>query len=131
MVGGGSNKRDDGLPAISSANIFSALESRRRKSNKKTRSEKEKNEVPKKVGEGDKLASPQVWTAAPVSVSSWADCEEDDDEYFALPALPPIVDESSSSVHDAPSDSREDLSQVSWCTKLFSFFHVFSYRFLF
>ena len=113
MVGGGSNRRDDGLPAITSTNIFSALESRRKKTNKKTRSEKDKNEGLKTTSEGEKLATPQVWTAAPVSVSSWADCEEDDDEYFALPALPPIVDESSSSVHDAPSDSREDASQVS------------------
>jgi hypothetical protein len=109
MVGGGSNKRDDGLPAISSTNIFSALESRRKK---KTRSDKDKSEGPKTASEGEKSGSTQAWTAAPVSVSSWADCEEDDDEYFALPALPPILD-ASSSVHDAPSYSREDASQVS------------------
>ncbi|MCO5574410.1 hypothetical protein L7F22_028195 [Adiantum nelumboides] len=105
---GGMIKRDDGLPAISSTNIFSALESRRRKSSKK-RSEKEKGESKSKEGQQQETA-PQVWTAAPVSVTSWADCEEDDDDYFALPALPPIVDQPTETALDA---SHEDLSQES------------------
>jgi hypothetical protein len=42
MVGVG-NRKDDGLPAISSTNIFAALESRRRESNKKKSLEREKS----------------------------------------------------------------------------------------
>ncbi|KAH7437143.1 hypothetical protein KP509_05G058400 [Ceratopteris richardii] len=103
---GGMTKRDDGLPAISSTNIFSALESRRRKSSKK-RSDKEKGESKSREAHQETTV-PQVWTPAPVTVTNWADCEEDDDDYFALPALPPIVDQPIQPVFDAGND---DLSQ--------------------
>lgn len=102
-------KRDDGLPAISSTNIFSALESRRRRSSKK-RSDKEKADSKNKEAQQQETATTLVWTPTPVSVASWADCEEDDDDYFAMPALPPIVDQPSDAAPDAV---QEDLSQES------------------
>eukprot|EP00249_Psilotum_nudum_P022589 c28575_g2_i3 orf=443-1399(-) len=90
MVGGGI-RQDGGLPAISSTNIFSALESRRRKSSKK-RSEKDKSDSKGKVSKShsETQSVPQVWTPTPVTVKSWADCEDDDD-YFATAAPPPPV----------------------------------------
>eukprot|EP01018_Ginkgo_biloba_P007049 Gb_40661 [translate_table: standard] len=69
-------KKDNGVVAINTDNIFAALESRKKKSGKK----KESNKDAKKAT--------QFWTNAPVTVKSWADCEDDDD-YFAS-APPPV-----------------------------------------
>jgi hypothetical protein len=88
MVGGGI-KKDDGLAAISSTNIFSALEKKRRKSNKKKLSDKEKGLGKGKDSKGDKEDEPeQFWAPSQVTVKSWADCDDDED-YYATTAPPP------------------------------------------
>ncbi|KAJ7550320.1 hypothetical protein O6H91_07G094800 [Diphasiastrum complanatum] len=83
MVGGGSRK-DIGLPAISSTNIFAALESRRRKSSRK-RLERNSSAAGK---EGSSEVPAQFWAPSPVTVKSWADVEDDDD-YYETTAPPP------------------------------------------
>jgi hypothetical protein len=115
MFGPASGKRDDGLPAITSSNIFSALESRRRKSNKKRSSEKDKqkasNLTDKEESASNHKDAQPVWAATPVSVTSWADCEEDDDDdYFAMPALPPLpsTDQAKDVTKPSPIDDEDD-----------------------
>jgi hypothetical protein len=125
MVGGG-NRKDDGLPAISSTNIFAALESRRRKSNKKKSLEREKssnnknsNEIHQDVKAGEKKAAAeeepaaepaQFWAATQVTVKSWADCDDDDDYYATTAPPPPVVsDDHFSELADTA--AKEGLSQ--------------------
>ncbi|KAH9303706.1 hypothetical protein KI387_008110 [Taxus chinensis] len=72
---GVSNK--DAAVAINTGNIFAALESKKKKGSSK---KKDNTKEAKKATE--------FWTKAPVSVKSWADCEDDDDDYYAT-ALPP------------------------------------------
>ena len=109
MFGGGAAKREDGLPAISSSNSFSALESRRKKSNKK-KSEKEKgSNLIKEESALNGKETQAVWTATPVSVTSWADCEEDDDDdYFAMPALPPLPTDQAKYASEIASPGADD-----------------------
>ncbi|KAJ7553185.1 hypothetical protein O6H91_06G087300 [Diphasiastrum complanatum] len=88
MFGGGIRK-DDGLPAISSTNIFAALESRRRKSSKKM-AEKDKSSFKPEQQHHNGGEVAQFWAPASVTVNkSWADVEEDDDDYYATTAPPP------------------------------------------
>eukprot|EP00271_Cylindrocystis_brebissonii_P021561 TRINITY_DN7785_c0_g1_i1.p1 TRINITY_DN7785_c0_g1~~TRINITY_DN7785_c0_g1_i1.p1 ORF type:complete len:339 (+),score=122.24 TRINITY_DN7785_c0_g1_i1:216-1232(+) len=80
---GGSGRSDGGSAAISSSNIFAALEGRR-KTKKKDKAAKDAS-VPE-----TKQEPVQFWTAPPVTVASWADCEDDDDDYFAT-VPPPLT----------------------------------------
>lgn len=103
MVGSG-NKKGDGLPAISSTNIFAALERRRSKSSSRRKLEREKSKGKEESGEPKQEEQAQFWSATQVSVKSWADCDDEDD-YFATTAPPPDIDV-------APvSESKEALSQ--------------------
>ncbi|KAJ7569013.1 hypothetical protein O6H91_01G057400 [Diphasiastrum complanatum] len=106
MVGGGSRK-DNGLPAISSTNIFAALESRRRKSSKKRleKSSSKGAEVNKGNGnQGEQAEEPApFWAPSPVTVTSWADVEDDDD-YYATTAPPPWASEKPAEILEAHKD---------------------------
>lgn len=90
MVGSG-NKKGDGLPAINSTNIFSALERRRSKSSSRRKLEREKSKGKDESGEAKQEEQAQFWSATQVSVKSWADCDDEDD-YFATTAPPPDID---------------------------------------
>lgn len=92
MVGSG-NKKGDGLPAISSTNIFAALERRRSKSSSRKKLEREKSKGKDEGGEAatKQEEQAQFWSATQVSVKSWADCDDEDD-YFATTAPPPDID---------------------------------------
>ncbi|KAI5068171.1 hypothetical protein GOP47_0016516 [Adiantum capillus-veneris] len=96
MVGGW-NKRDDGASAISSTNIFAALKSSRTKSNKKA--------------SDSTVAQARVPTQVR-PVTSWADCEDDDDDYFAMQALPPLPslddDRAQAGVEEEDEDADDD-----------------------
>lgn len=73
MVGG--KREDNPIATITSSNIFSALE-------KKKKSKKPKDTAGKKDGKkakADTPPAPELWQAAPIQVASWADCEDDDD----------------------------------------------------
>ncbi|KAH8954204.1 hypothetical protein BDL97_08G067100 [Sphagnum fallax] len=71
MVRGGT-RRDDGSRGLSGINIFAALESRRRK-----------NEPENKQN----LSEPfQFWAPSQVTVKSWANINDDDDDYRATTA---------------------------------------------
>ncbi|EFJ17786.1 hypothetical protein SELMODRAFT_444781 [Selaginella moellendorffii] len=78
-----SRVKDDGLPAVSTANIFSALE---RKSNKK---KLDKHALQSSQSKQQEDAG-QFWVPSPVTVKSWADVEDDDD-YFATTAPLPAI----------------------------------------
>lgn len=91
MVGSG-NKKGDGLPAISSTNIFAALERRRSKSSSRRKLEREKSKgKDDQSGDAKQEEQAQFWSATQVSVKSWADCDDEDD-YFATTAPPPDID---------------------------------------
>ena len=89
MVGGGNNRKDDGVPAISSTNIFAALERKRSKSSSRKKLEREKSKGKPSEGDDAKAAEEpaQFWSATQVSVKSWADCDDEDD-YYATTAPP-------------------------------------------
>lgn len=112
MVGGGS-KRDEGLPAISSTNIFSALESRRKKSIKKRLDKDQKGSSLSSASNVSAQPALQSWAPTPVSVTSWADCEEDDDDYFAMPALAPLPDQELKTAHDGTREEEEEEEDMS------------------
>lgn len=109
MVGGGI-KKDDGLPAISSTNIFAALERKGRRSSKK-KSDKDRNGLKSKDSKSDKKEEEpqQFWAPTQVFVKSWADCDDEED-YFATTAPPPaawLPDQSS----EVSAANKEGLSQ--------------------
>lgn len=109
MVGGG-GKRDEGLPAISSTNIFSALESRRKK---KRLDKDQKGSSSSSASNVSAQPALQSWAPTSVSVTSWADCEEDDDDYFAMPALPPLPDQELETSHDGSQEEEEEEEDMS------------------
>lgn len=89
MVGTG-NKKDDSL-LISNTNVFAALGTLR----KKKKHEKEHSSSKSKVSAKnlEKEPEPQVfWAPAPLTVKSWADVDDEDDEdYYATTAPPQSV----------------------------------------
>nr|BAC81748.1 M355 [Lilium longiflorum] len=80
MVGNGSRRGDTGVSqAISSRNVFAALDTLK----KKKRSDKEKCKVKEEP-------APHVfWAPAPLTVKSWADVEDDDDDDYYATTAPP------------------------------------------
>ncbi|KAL6501940.1 hypothetical protein OROGR_027073 [Orobanche gracilis] len=92
MVGGG-NRRDEGSFTVSNTNVFAALETLR----KKKKSDKEKGSSRGSKGSSKAVAAgkskkseeemPVYWAPAPLTVKSWADVgDEDDDDYYATTA---------------------------------------------
>lgn len=89
MVGGGI-RRDDAAPGISSKNVFAALETlkKKKKSSVKDSKGSSKSKESSK-GQGKEPVAPQeFWVPAPLN-KSWADVDDDDDDYYkSAPVLP-------------------------------------------
>ncbi|XP_059634993.1 FK506-binding protein 3-like [Cornus florida] len=89
MVGGG-NRKDESL-VITSTNVFAALGTlkKKKKSDKEQGSSKGKGSSKKKQEEEPKQV---YWAPAPLTVKSWADVDdEDEDDYYATVAPPESV----------------------------------------
>ncbi|XP_039014443.1 probable serine/threonine-protein kinase fhkB [Hibiscus syriacus] len=118
MVGGGS-RWDEGSVVITSTNVFAALETlrKKKKSDKDRRSRKSSSKSQQQKSQQEP-ESQVFWTPAPLTVKSWADVDdEDDDDFYAMTALPQSVwgtsepsqnhEEKTASVED--SESEEDI----------------------
>ncbi|XP_024543320.1 nucleolar protein 12 isoform X1 [Selaginella moellendorffii] len=99
MFGGGYRK-DDGLPAVSTANIFSALE---RKSSKK---KLDKHALQSSQSKQQEDAG-QFWVPSPVTVKSWADVEDDDDYFATTAPLPAIWGQTTTKSSQEPSVNHD------------------------
>ncbi|KAE8691341.1 hypothetical protein F3Y22_tig00110890pilonHSYRG00956 [Hibiscus syriacus] len=92
MVGGGS-RWDEGSVVITSTNVFAALETlrKKKKSDKDRRSRKSSSKSQQQKSQQEP-ESQVFWTPAPLTVKSWADVDdEDDDDFYAMTALPQSV----------------------------------------
>ena len=81
MVGGG-NRRDDGPVRVVNSNVFAALETLK----KKKKSDKESSKkASSKHGSSNTEPEPQpvVWAPTTLNDTSWADVEDDDDDFYA------------------------------------------------
>ncbi|MCO5592418.1 hypothetical protein L7F22_046421 [Adiantum nelumboides] len=107
MVGGW-NKKDNGASAISSTNIFTALESRRKKANGKV-ADIEKQNFKSSPSPLSTVAQARVPTLV-----SWADWEEGDDEIFAMSALQPLpsLDDERAQVAEEKEADEESYDEV-------------------
>jgi hypothetical protein len=85
MVGGG-NRRDDGPIRINSTNVFAALETlKKKKKSDKESSKKGSSKHRSSKGSSNKEPEPQpaVWAPTTLNATSWADVEDDDDDFYA------------------------------------------------
>lgn len=85
MVGGGS-RRDDGPVRINSTNVFAALETlKKKKKSDKESSKKGSSKHGSSKGSSNKEPEPQpvVWAPTTLNATSWADVEDDDDDFYA------------------------------------------------
>ncbi|PKU83343.1 GPALPP motifs-containing protein 1 [Dendrobium catenatum] len=89
MVGGGI-RRDDAAPGISSKNVFAALETlkKKKKSSVKDRKVPSKSKGLLNTQEKEPEPSQVFWIPTPLN-KSWADVDDDDDDYYkTAPVLP-------------------------------------------
>lgn len=85
MVGGG-NRRDDGPVNIVNSNVFAALETLKKKKKSDKESSKKassKHGTSKGTSNTDPEPQPVIWTQTPLNATSWADVEDDDDDFYA------------------------------------------------
>lgn len=113
MVGGGIRK-DDGAARISSTNVFAALETlkKKKKSLDKDRKGLAKGQGSSKAQEKEP-APPQVtWVPTPLN-KSWADIDDDDDDYFkSVPVLPAWGSAQTQGGKDVMARSAEEVISV-------------------
>lgn len=112
---GGSIRRDEGSFTISNTNVFSALESlRKKKKSDKVKKSKSSSKAPSKEPE------PQVfWAPTPLNAKSWADVDdEDDDDYYATTAPPQAAWKIQESEQSKASSAAVEVGHSAFCLLL-------------